>query len=467
VLSWWREAVRRAALGVKEARMEMGSQRLKGQVAVVTGGGRGIGRTIGLLLATAGASVAVFARTESELTETVKLIEQAKGRSRPFVVDVTNSHAVSQKFAEVEASLGPVDLLVNNAAIVGPICPLWESSLEDWWRVMDVNLRGPMLCSHAVLPGMISRKHGRIVNIVNSATPLPYLSSYMTSKTALVRLTEILAAETKEYGISMFSLGPGTVRTAMSERSLYSEEAKKWIPWFRRIFDEGLNLPAERPAQYVVELASGRADALSGRFLSVSDDLDELLRNVKQIEENDLYSLRTKTLKPAIANATLASIRAEAERPSRNSLHIESTIDVPHTRVFHAWIDPDAIQKWFTNSAPVHWSPETGPIVDARTGGSYRWRVVRDGNEKEVFEFHGTYREVHAPERLAFTWEWETLPIDGVEGPGKTLVTIEFFEQAGSTKVVLMQTGFPNNAARDAHGKGWARCLDGIAKLFH
>ncbi len=447
--------------------MEMGSLRLKGQVAIVTGGGRGIGRTIALLLATAGASVAVLTRTESELSETVKLIEQANGRSRAFVVDVTNSHAVSQKFAEVEASLGPVDLLVNNAAVVGPICPLWESNLEDWWHVMDVNLRGPMLCSHAVLAGMISRKRGRIVNIVNSVTPLPYLSSYMTSKTALVRLTEILAAETKEYGINMFSLGPGTVRTVMSERSLYSEEAKKWIPWFRRIFDEGLNLPAERPAQFVVELASGRADALSGRFLSVSDDLDELLRNVKQIEENDLYSLRTRTLKSANANPTLAPIRAEAERPSRNSLHIGRTFDAPRTRVFHAWIDPEAIKKWFADSAPVHWSPETGPSVDARTGGNYRWRLVSDDNEKEVFEFHGTYREKHAPEKLTFTWEWESLPIEGVAGPGKTLVTVEFFEQPGATKLVLTQTGFPNDAARDAHAKGWARCLDGMAKLFH
>jgi NAD(P)-dependent dehydrogenase (short-subunit alcohol dehydrogenase family)/uncharacterized protein YndB with AHSA1/START domain len=443
------------------------SVELKGQVAVVTGGGRGIGRAIALLLAAAGASVAVFARTASDVTDTAELIKRANGQAKAFALDVTDSQTVGRKIAEVEGSLGPVDLLVNNAATVGPICPLWESDLEDWWRVIDVNLRGPVLCSHAVLPGMISRKRGRIVNIVNSATPLPYLSSYMTSKTALIRLTEIMAAETKEYGISMFSLAPGTVRTAMSERSLHSAEGQTWIPWFRRIFDEGLNLPAERPAQFVVELASGRADALSGRFLSVSDDLDALLINVKQIEKDNLLSLRLRTLNPVNSNPALASIRAAAERTRPYSLCVEHTFEAPRASVFHVWTDPEAIKKWFVDSAPVHWSPETGPIVDARTCGSYRWRVVSDENEKEVFEFHGTYREVHAPEKLAFTWEWETLPIDGVEGPGKTLATIEFFERAGSTKVVLTQIGFPSDAARDAHDRGWARCFGGIAKVFH
>ena len=447
--------------------MEMERSRLKGQVAVVTGGGRGIGRTIALLLAAAGASVAVFARTASDVTETAELIKQANGQSKAFALDVTDSQTVVRRIAEIEGSLGHVDLLVNNAATVGPIGPLWQSGLEDWWRVMDVNLRGPVLCFHAVLPGMISRRRGRIVNIVSSTAPLPYLSSYMTSKTALVRLTEIMAAETKEYGISLFSLAPGTVRTAMSERSLHSAEAQTWIPWFRRIFDEGLNLPAERPAQFVVELASGRADALSGRFLSVSDDLDALLDNVKQIEKDNLLSLRVRTLDPVNTNPALASILAEAERAPRRSFRIGRTFEAPRSSVFHMWIDPEAIKKWFVDSAPVHWIAETEPIVDARTGGDYRWRVVSDENEKEVFEFHGTYREVHAPEKLAFTWEWETLPIDGVEGPGKTLVTIEFFEQAGSTKVVLRQTGFPSDAARDAHDKGWARCFGGIAKLFH
>ena len=171
--------------------------RLNGQVAVVTGGGRGIGRSIALALAGAGACVAVLARTASDLTETVKLTERVHGHAQAFSVDVTESKTVTSIIAEVERSLGPVDLLVNNAATLGPICPLWESDVDEWWRVLDVNLRGPVLTAHAVLTGMISRHRGRIVNIVTSAMPFPYLSSYMTSKTGLIRLTEILAAETR------------------------------------------------------------------------------------------------------------------------------------------------------------------------------------------------------------------------------------------------------------------------------
>lgn len=118
---------------------------------------------------------------------------------------------------------------------------------------------------------MISRHRGRVVNIASSATPVAHFSAYTTSKTALIRFTATVAAELKPHGVSMFAVGPSTVRTAMSEYSLNSPEGQKWLPWFRRIFDEGLDVPVGRPAQLVLELASGRADALSGRFLTVAD----------------------------------------------------------------------------------------------------------------------------------------------------------------------------------------------------
>jgi NAD(P)-dependent dehydrogenase (short-subunit alcohol dehydrogenase family) len=288
---------------------------LSGQVAVVTGGGRGIGRAIAATLSEAGMTTAVLARSASEIAETARTIEQAGGSARPFAADVTDAAAVGRAFQEIERSLGSVAVLVNNAAIPGPIGPFWETDANQWWRTLDVNLRGGMLCARAVLPGMISRCKGRIINIASSALPVAYFSSYATSKAALVRFTETIAAEVKPHRISMFAVGPGTVRTPMAEHSLRSPEGQRWLPWFKRIFDEGLDVPAERSASLVLELASGRADSLSGRFISIRDDLDSLLRNAKQIEEQNLYSLRVQTLDGSAAGRALSAIHADAERP--------------------------------------------------------------------------------------------------------------------------------------------------------
>jgi len=296
---------------------------LRNQVAIVTGAGRGIGRAIAQALAAASAKVAVAARSEKELAETVALIEADGGTAAAFPADVTNASAISSAFAEIERALGPVDLLVNNAGIIGPIAPFWEQLLDEWWRAVDVNLRGPAVCSHRVLPRMVARRRGRIVNVISggAAFALTHFSAYIASKTALARFTEILATEVKPDGVAVFALSPATVRTAMSEHSLNSPEGRKWIPWFRRVFDEGLVVPAERPAQMVVELASGRADALSGRFLSVSDDLDLLLADLEEIERDHLYSLRVRKLAAAASNPKFDAIRAvgEAARMSKSA----------------------------------------------------------------------------------------------------------------------------------------------------
>lgn len=288
---------------------------LCGQVAAITGGGRGIGRAIAATLSAAGATAVVLARSASEINETARMIEQAGGRARPFVTDVTDAVAVQKTFAEIECSLGSVTLLVNNAAIPGPIGPFWETDPEQWWRTLDVNLRGAALCSRAALPRMIAHGKGRIINIASSALPIAYFSSYATSKAALVRFTETIAGEVKPYGVSMFAVGPGTVRTSMAEHSLRSHDGQRWLPWFKRIFDEGLDVSVERPSRLVLELASGRADGLSGRFLSIWDDLDSLLRNVREIEERHLYSLRVQTLDGGGVGSELTAIRAEAEHP--------------------------------------------------------------------------------------------------------------------------------------------------------
>jgi NAD(P)-dependent dehydrogenase (short-subunit alcohol dehydrogenase family) len=266
-------------------------------VAVVTGGGRGLGRAFALALAKDHA-VAVVARSAAELDETVALVERAGGRALAFVADVTDGNAVDRAISAIERDLGPIALLVNNAGVVTPLGPFADSTIADWWRAMAVNVLGPAVCAHRVLPGMRQRRGGRIVNVASGggAVMRPYFSAYITSKTALIRFSECLAVEVAADGIAVFAMGPGTVRTAMSEYSLTSPEGRRWLPWFKDIFDQGRDLPAERPAELLRALASGRCDALSGRFVQPSDDLDRLLASTDEIDARALYTLQVPKL---------------------------------------------------------------------------------------------------------------------------------------------------------------------------
>lgn len=255
----------------------MAAINLQGQIAAVTGGGRGIGRVIAQTLAAAGATVAVLSRSASELAETVALIKQAGGRARAFTLDVLKESAVSKVMGKIERALGPLDLLVNNAGDGGPIGPLEQTDPALWWHTQEVNVRGPMLCTHAVLPGMIERRRGRIINVSSGAATLntPYFSSYIVSKLALNKMTELLATETKQHGIAMFAISPGPVHTAMSDSFLQSEDAMKWMPWFAPMFAANAVGP-ERAAELCLTLASGQADSLSGKLISIGDDLTKV-----------------------------------------------------------------------------------------------------------------------------------------------------------------------------------------------
>src|SRR5258708_33512645 len=140
---------------------------LTGQIAIVTGGGRGLGRVMAQALAAAGAAVAVVARSKVELTEISHVIDQDGGRAIAVPVDVTDRDAVERMVQDVEGKLGPVDLLVNNAGVIGPIGPIWDIDPDDWWHAINVDLRGPFLCARAVLPSMIQRRRGRIINVAS------------------------------------------------------------------------------------------------------------------------------------------------------------------------------------------------------------------------------------------------------------------------------------------------------------
>lgn len=274
---------------------------LSGQVAIVTGGGSGLGRTIAQRLAAAGASVAVVARTADQLDETVALIEESGGRALAAPADITDQAAVERTLGAVESALGPVDLLVNNAGIAGPIAPFWDADPSDWWRAVEINLRGTSLCCWAVLPGLVERRRGRIVNMTSNAGVYrwPYLSAYAISKAAIVKLTENVAVEAKKHGVRLFALNPGMLRVGMTQTLLEADVPPESpvalvAAWFRQELDTGREVSLERGAEFVAQLCSGRADALSGRYFSVYDDFDAIVAQAAAIRRGDLYTLRLR-----------------------------------------------------------------------------------------------------------------------------------------------------------------------------
>ena len=257
--------------------------------ALVTGAGRGIGRAIALSLAQAGWQVAITARSAIELEETSAL---SSNRMLAVTADVTDPPQVRAMVERVESELGSIDLLVNNAGMAGPLGPFWENDPAEWWRNQEVNLRGPMLCCREIVPRMIARKSGRIVNVASGAgfQPFPELSAYVVSKTALIRFSEQLAFELAPHGIAVFPIQPGTVHTRMVD------ESRIRLPYIQAILDQGKDVTPDVPANLVLKLASGCADSLSGRFFSVHENVDEVVRRAEEARSRDLYLLRVRTL---------------------------------------------------------------------------------------------------------------------------------------------------------------------------
>ena len=271
---------------------------LSGQVALVTGGSRGLGRAFAAALAGAGARVAIAARSEEQLREAARAIERQGGRVLARAADVTDPQAVKQLVREVEQELGPVDLLVNNAGVFKAFGLVAEVEPQAWWREIEVNLNGPFLLSQAVLPGMVAKGGGRIINVVSRGGINAHetVSAYVVSKTALIRLTEILALEAGPQRVSVFALEPGTVRTPMNDYVVEADFSRQRIPgvhqWMRDLFESGRDTPIEQPVQLVLRIAAGQLDNLSGCFLSVEDDLDEMLGRAAEIQAGGKYKLR-------------------------------------------------------------------------------------------------------------------------------------------------------------------------------
>jgi NAD(P)-dependent dehydrogenase (short-subunit alcohol dehydrogenase family) len=277
--------------------------KLADSVALVTGGGRGVGRVLALALAGAGAGVGLIARSADQLAESVQLIEAAGGVAVAASADLSDPEAAATAVKKLRHELGPVDLLVNNAGICGPIGPAWEVGEEDWWRTVEVNLRSVSLCSRLVLPEMVARRRGRIVNLTSQAGVFrwPSVSAYSVSKAAVVKFTENLGHETGRYGISVFSVHPGLLRIGLSVPALAgaaSADSAEGLmhAWVRRELAAGRGAEPHQAVELLLRIATGEVDRLSGRHLSVHDDLDALLSRTEDVLRDDLSVLRIRSL---------------------------------------------------------------------------------------------------------------------------------------------------------------------------
>ena len=237
------------------------SERLRGRVGVVTGAGRGIGREIATALAAEGMSLMLLARTGSEVRALAEELTAAYDvKAFPAAIDVTDAAAVDRVVLHAEQHLGTVDLLVNNAGrIESAERRFWEADREEMWSVVETNLRGPMLLTRALLPPMVQRGHGHVVNVTSrarAATETGTYTGYAVSKRALSVLTASLAAALEGTGVVVVDVLPGLVRTRMTEGMAVWQDRPD-LHW-----DD-----ASAAATVVVDVAAGRYDDRGGSVL--------------------------------------------------------------------------------------------------------------------------------------------------------------------------------------------------------
>lgn len=275
-----------------------GQQYLEGSVALVTGASHGLGRIFATDLARQGAAIGFLARDETALNDAVRQVQDLGGRAIAVPADITEKAAVGIAVEAIQDAFGPIDLLVNAAGACMPaVGETWMLDIDTWWRVFEINVKGAQICSNAVLPRMIERRRGRIIHLASSTVlhSRPLMSAYVASKTALVKLCEIQAAELRPHGIAVFAVHPGTVRTGMSEGLL----ATGLFPWLQEIFDRKLDDLPGAGSSLVAYLASGQADPLSGCYFPVPLSPEIIVQHSPEVLRDALQVLRVRLLPEA------------------------------------------------------------------------------------------------------------------------------------------------------------------------
>ena len=271
-----------------------GDKRLEGRVALITGGGRGIGRAIALAYAAEGASLSLSARTVSELEETARLVSERYGAEVITVVaDVSDYTQVEQAAMRTLEHFGRIDVMVNNAGNIGPVGRVWDNDPGEWALAVTVHLMGVFYGCRAVLPSMLERGTGRIVNM--SGVGGPNMTAYDAAKIAIVNFTENLALELADSPITVNAISPGSIHTRMWEETrdlaLAIGDMATYDRGVQVTSGEGASI--ERAAELAVFLGSDDCGRLSGRLIrAFADKFEEFPDRAEEIMESEAYLLR-------------------------------------------------------------------------------------------------------------------------------------------------------------------------------
>lgn len=263
---------------------------------MITGASQGIGAAVALDMARAGADVVLVSRTRADL-------ERVAEEARRFGVQALVAPGDVARPADIERVVGValarferVDVLVNAAGVYGPIGPLAENDMQEWARAVEVNLVGTACMLHRVLPGMIARRQGVVINFSGggAVAPFPRFSAYSASKAAVVRLTETVAEEVREFGVRLNAIAPGAVNTRLLDQVLEAGE-RAGPAFYAKALEQKRagGTPPERAAELAVFLATPAATGITGRLISaVWDDWRALAGRGEQLTRSALYTLR-------------------------------------------------------------------------------------------------------------------------------------------------------------------------------
>ncbi len=272
---------------------------LSGKAAIITGAGKGIGRGIARAYANEGAKLVLVSRTVAQVEDAAEEARAAGAEASALAVDVSDPDDVRRMVDHTLERYSRVDVLVNNAAILGPVGPLHLNDAAHWAQAININVTGLMLCCHAVLPHMIEQGGGKIINLSGAGVTRASetISAYGTSKAAVVRFTETLAIEMLPHNVSVNALGPGQIDTELldpmaGDDSLIEPVMGAMVQRTK----SGRGASLEEAAALAVWLGSDASDGLSGRLISATqDNWRELGPQIPQIMASDLYTLRFNT----------------------------------------------------------------------------------------------------------------------------------------------------------------------------